>query len=154
MHSADDGCNRNTRLQATRCVWSHQRHVRIRFSVAFFSFWCCSRLVTTGAVDRVRANIFQNAHVDVGLITAAPLSAQSGLQLLQQVPLADGSQRYRWEWVGVEATHRTQASEEGQGWIVFSGEVLGVITGNGTFRHQLPNFHFAYASNPLFTSVL
>ena len=80
--------------------------------------------------ERPRVIRFQNAHADVGLITAMPLSAQPGLQLLQQVPSGHDPTGYRWEWVGIERSKQMQV-DEGQEWVILSGEVLAVITGNG-----------------------
>lgn len=91
---------------------------------------------TTGLpVVRPQTNLFQHAHADVGVLTAAPLSAQPGLQLLQQVSLGHGSPSYRWQWVDIEA--KGTPASEGQEWVVFSGEVLAVITGNGTRYGQV-----------------
>jgi hypothetical protein len=85
-------------------------------------------------------HLFQKAHVDVGLLTAAPLMAIPGyemrlrpylfcgaivivrssdrLQVLQQVQQSDGIQR--WEWVSVEGD--TPANSLGEDWIVFGGK--------------------------------
>ena len=75
-------------------------------------------------------NVFQNAHVDVGLITAAPLAARPGLQLLQQVlGTAQDAHAAEWRWVPVEEGGDA-GSSAGEDWAIFSGEVLSVITGN------------------------
>ena len=78
----------------------------------------CVRACVCYGVGRVRDNVFQNSHADVGLITAAPLAAQPGLQLLQQVPAAAAAAAaaqgsgggFKWEWVSVEGGGN--ASEE------------------------------------------
>eukprot|EP01047_Picozoa_sp_COSAG01_P049463 COSAG01_NODE_4906_length_4639_cov_10.348018_4_plen_283_part_00 len=98
-------------------------------------------------------HLFQKAHVDVGLLTAAPLMTIPGyemrlrpylfcgvivivrsldrLQVLQQVQQSNGIQR--WEWVSVEGD--TPANSLGEDWIVFGGKNSVTHTYIHTYIH-------------------
>eukprot|EP00041_Stephanoeca_diplocostata_P016622 m.328403 g.328403 ORF g.328403 m.328403 type:complete len:589 (+) comp20427_c0_seq13:110-1876(+) len=107
------------------------------------SYYYAFRYKHTGnKKDRI-AQAFGRTHVDVGLITVAPIAAVSGFDAMVPgsiIPVALGSPTdaqigvQTWIWVNAEEIVKQQGEQE---WLLFSGEVLARAVGTLSLFHRV-----------------